>query len=200
MYIIFFPFLQLLLGSLKVQKKQRFYLIWSLQVMLSMYKLHNNDSPISMLQAYYLTDMIYIYALQPYPKARMLEYIMHHVLSLYVLTKTNYIPIILMHLKYIEYSNVALILYYYSNKIIKNDTYKLCSAMSETIVYVFCRCIAVTKKTNLTLIAYHDLPLFYLIITMNVFFSCQVVLSCIFTILSYVKTKSINRNHPNVKL
>ena len=89
-----------------------------------------------------------------------------------------------MNLKYIEYSNVGLIVYYYSNKLINNIHFNLSSTLIETLVYVYYRCIApleVVFQENKEL-NFHDKLLVYLLMMLNVFFSVQLSIHCVFTI------------------
>lgn len=184
MYILVFLFLHSILNVFNLQVKQRFYAIWSFQVFWSVYKLHNNQSPIPMLQAYYINDIICLHYCKPYSRAKSIEYTIHHLLSLIVFSRTEQLSLILMNLKYIEYSNVGLIVYYYSNKLINNIHFNLSSTLIETLVYVYYRCIApleVVFQENKEL-NFHDKLLVYLLMMLNVFFSVQLSIHCVFTI------------------
>ena len=184
MYILVFLFLHSILNVFNLQVKQRFYAIWSFQVFWSVYKLHNNQSPIPMLQAYYINDIICLHYCKPYSRAKSIEYTIHHLLSLIVFSRTEQLSLILMNLKYIEYSNVGLIVYYYSNKLINNIHFNLSSTLIETLVYVYYRCIApleVVFQENKEL-NFHDQLLVYLLMMLNVFFSVQLSIHCVFTI------------------
>ena len=189
MYILVFPFLHSILNVFNLQVKQRFYAIWSFQVFWSVYKLHNNQSPIPMLQAYYINDIICLHYCKPYSRAKTIEYTIHHLLSLIVFSRTEQLSLILMNLKYIEYSNVGLIVYYYSKKLINNELFKLYSTLIETLVYVYYRCIApleVLFQENKEL-NFHEKLLVYLLMMLNVFFSVQLSIHCVFTITKYLK-------------
>jgi hypothetical protein len=188
MHLLIFPFLHSILSQF-LPKKQRFYLIWSIQVIYCIYKLNKNESPITMLQAYYLTDLISLYAFKPYSTVKTLETTIHHVFSIIVLNKTAYLSIILINLRYIEYSNLCLIVYYYSNKIINNNTYKVCSLLVETIMYIYFRCIACAYENKDYNFKSEDRFLVYLLFGMNIFFSCQIFVCCTTTIVKYVCNK-----------
>lgn len=188
MFLLIFPFLHSMLSQF-LAKKQRFYLIWSMQVLYCIYKLNKNESPITMLQAYYLTDLISLYAFKPYSTARILETTIHHVFSIIVLNKTAYLKLILINLRYIEYSNLCLIVYYYSNKVINNKTYKVCSLLVETIMYIYFRCIACTTENIGFNFKSNDKVFVYLLFGMNIFFSSQLFICCTTTIINYVCNK-----------
>jgi nitrate reductase NapAB chaperone NapD len=188
MYLLIFPFLHSIL-SLFLPKKKRFYLIWSIQVLHCIYKLNKNESPITMLQAYYLTDLISLYTFKPYSGVKILETTVHHVFSIIVLNKTEYLSLILTNLRYIEYSNLCLIVYYYSNKLINNNTYKVCSLLVETIMYIYFRCVACIKESINFNVKSDDKFLVYLLFGMNIFFSCQIFVCCTTTIVKYVCNK-----------
>lgn len=187
MYLLVFPLLHSILGPF-LPKKQRFYLIWSIQVLYCTYKLNKNESPITMLQAYYLTDLISLYAFKPYSSVKTLETTLHHIFSIIVLNKTTYFSLILTNLRYIEYSNLCLIVYYYSNKIINNNTYKICSLLVETIMYIYFRCVACTYD-----IKSDDKFLVYLLFGMNIFFSFQLLVYCTKTIMKYLMHSKIGK-------
>ena len=183
-----------ILNVFNLQVKQRFYAIWSFQVFWSVYKLHNNQSPIPMLQAYYINDIICLHYCKPYSRAKSIEYTIHHLLSLIVFSRTEQLSLILMNLKYIEYSNVGLIVYYYSNKLINNKHFKISSTLLETLVYVYYRCIAplevLFQENKEYTNNFHDKLLVYLLMMLNVFFSVQLSINCVFTITKYLKIVS----------